>query len=125
MTAMTLGEWRKSVVGALGLSSAAVEYLDEKIAVAPEHENQEVPGKEEEVRGMLLQIHTDGEDRKKRHGTWTRAQEAGRVRFAARVQGLLAEEMRHGVLEPWQVAQVFRGAALVADTPRARERRLT
>jgi hypothetical protein len=122
---MTLGEWRQSTLGALGPGSAAVEYLDEKIAAAPEHEQQEVPGTEEDVRGLLLQIHADGEDRKKRKGTWTRAQETARVRFAGRVQEILGNELRNGALEPWQIAQVFRGAALVADTPMARDRRAT
>lgn len=118
---MTLAQWRLSTIEALGQNSAAVDYLDEKIATAPEHGSQEVPGDAEQIRAMLLQVHFDGEDRKRRVGDWTREQELARQGMAAKVKELVERELRSGRMLPWQIAQVLRAQALLQDTPRARD----
>jgi hypothetical protein len=78
---VTLGQWLDKTWKALGSDSAAVQYLKDRIALAPEGVHQEVPGKSNAIRLHLMQIHVDGEKR---------AQQS----FEDRLQSVVAEEMR-------------------------------
>jgi len=53
----TLGEYRKLTVALLGEDSAAIKFLDEKIAESPVGKNDEVITDESQMIYLLTNIH--------------------------------------------------------------------
>ena len=57
---LTLGDYLKTSKTSFGDDSAAVKFLEEKIAESPNGENQELVAFKEQILGMLVSIHKNG-----------------------------------------------------------------